>query len=419
MKFNNIVHSLFSSISVLLTSFLTGVIIARGLDVVDRGNLAEYYLFVNIIIPFSLFGIYDVIIVNKSNDYFKLRSLAKSATIFLTIGCIAFVFFAIKKNYTTLLITTGLITIICNFIVVTNQAILARNEGIKKANTLRFIVPLIYFFCCLCFYYFLTIDVGKIVIFNAAANVFVALISIYMLSPIKSECSPKNYGFSYYYSKVSEIKWVALSTIFFSFSTKIDQLTISQLIGYEQLAYYAVALSSSVVVVNFFSTTILSVVYPKLSNLEHPEIILHGLVVFFITTIAYLLIVFFTYLIYPIIIPAFFGEKYEPAILLSQLMMINGGASYLKQLFNKKLKLLDKNKESFFSEILPSIIFVSLIVFLVYSSFSLTAINVVIVLIVSNMISLLYPVLTIVRVVIKSEVSLKDISIKKTWGIIR
>lgn len=424
MKFNNIIHSFFSSFCVLASSFFTGVVIARGLDVLERGVLAEYYLFVNIIIPFSLFGIYDILIVNKSNNYWNLRSLVKSSSIFVIIGSIAYVTFAIRSNYSYWIVLTGVLTILCNFLVITNQGILARNGNIKQSNTFRLVVPMVYFFFCLLSFTFSNLTVEKIASYNAVANVFVALSSTYILQGIRkkmpeSDKKGEKLGYNYYFSKISDIKWIALSAIFFSFSTKIDQLFISQFIGYEQLAYYAVAISSSIVIVNFFSTSVLSVVYPKLSNLKHVEVLRHGLVITFATTVIYLIIAVIMCFLYPILIPLIFGEKYGSSIVLCQLMIINGAGTYLKQLLNKKLKLLGNNKESFFSELLPSILFVALFLVLFSSDFYISSLNIVIMLFISNLLSLIYPALIIIRKLIKHKVALKDLSFLKTWYMIK
>ncbi|PTP73931.1 hypothetical protein CWO23_05755 [Vibrio splendidus] len=405
MKINNLFYSMLSNFGIILTSLITGVILARGLSVETRGGLAEYYLFINIIFPISLFGIFDVIMTSKKNNLKYLISLVKASMFFVFFGILCYIYISIVKGFDLELKIIGIIAIVSNFIIISSQGIISRQGNINRTNTLRFFVPLFYFLGCLITYYFSSLDIKTVAAYNAGANVIVAVISCAMIS-YDSEYNIEEKEEGTYLSRIGSIKWLALASIFFAFSTKLDQFFISQFIGYEALAYYAIALSSSVVVVNFFTNSIISITYPKLASLKQEDIINHSLVILFLATICYAFVAMVLVVIYPFIIPKFYGEKYSSAIILCQMLIFNGGSSFIKQFIVKKLKLLGLSKISFYCEIIPSILFlIFLSVSFLYLQ-KLTIFNVVIILTISNYFSLALPLSVVYK-------EFKKIKIKK------
>ncbi len=404
MKISRLTHSLLTNIGVVLISFLTGIVLARGLNVEDRGLLAEYFLFVNILLPLSTFGIYDTLITSKNTNIRFLRNVVSSSFITVIISSLVLVFLFEFKSYLLVQTLCAVVMLITNFLIISYQAILSIKGRIKDANNLRFVVPFSYFILNFIAFNFYNLSLEKVVLYNTMANVLCLCLARFYLKDLFKVKRRNVFRISLFFNRFKKTKWLAASAVFLSFSTKLDQLVISTFLDYNALAYFAIALSSTVVVVNFFTNTLISITYPKLSSFSEKDIVESTISILFISVVFYLISAFILSYLYPFIIPNFFGEKYNSSVSISQYMIYGGVFIFIRNFLNKKLKLLSFEKKSFYSDLLPCLCLSIFIATLVIVDVDLDLKLIVFLAIISNFISSLYPVYLLIRKAIALKV---------------
>jgi len=389
--------SFLTNIGMIFISLLTGVLIARGLSVEDRGGLAQYFLYLNLIIPISLFGIYDVILTASDKSKESINNIVKTSAFTLYVSIIlVIIMFIVSEHNSVNIILMFIVSIIANYFIVSYHAILHVDGRINTVNSLRFLVPVSYFGLVFLSFIFNDLTLEYIVLYNLTSNLICLVISYKLIR--RKVFSSGVFDFKIIMNNFSTAKWLGFSAVFISLSSKIDQVVIAMFLQKIDLAIYIIALSATMVIVNFFNNAIVSVAYPKLASSGVESVIMSrtwDLVIF--CGGVYLIMASILYCIYPFLIVFLFGDEYINSVEVAQWLIFSGFFVFIRTVINKNLKLLSLEKFSFFFELSPCLLFVMLILFFLGLYPSLSLLETIKISMLSNFISCFPPVYLLLR----------------------
>ncbi|WP_379132282.1 lipopolysaccharide biosynthesis protein [Paenibacillus sp. sgz500958] len=337
------VKTMFVSILILLINMLTGVLTARYLGPSGRGEqtaMANWSQF----LAFSLsFGIPSALIYNAKKNPEDAGILYRMALLIgLGFGVLAMIIgivvlpYWLKSFSPEVVLFAQWSMILCPLIVVSqvNNAAFQFRGDYKKFNFLRYLIPLL----TLAFIGILILT-GTINPFTTALAYLVPSVPLFIWMTILLLRTYKGKMHSKYV-QFKKLFTYGLGSygndLLGQFSYYIDQIVIAGLLRPADLGLYAVAVSLSRMV-NFFSNSIIVVLFPKASELSKEEAISLTFRAFRISTTFTLLGSLVLMLVAPFVIPLLYGKDFNTALTVFRLLLlevtISGGTIILAQAF--------------------------------------------------------------------------------------
>jgi O-antigen/teichoic acid export membrane protein len=335
--------TMFVSVLILLINMLTGVLTARYLGPTGRGEqtaMANWSQF----LAFSMsFGIPSALIYNAKKNPDEAGVLYRVALLIgLGFGTAATIIGVLILPYWLKSFSPEVVRfaqwsmILCPLIVVSqvNNAAYQFRGDYKKFNWIRYLIPL------------LTLGMIGILILTDSMNPFTTA-AAYLVPSVPLFIWMTVLLLRTYKVKMRDafLNFKRLFTyglgsygndLLGQFSYYIDQIIIAGLLRPADLGLYAVAVSLSRMV-NFFSNSIIVVLFPKASELSKEEAISLTFRAFRISTTFTLLGSLVLMLLAPLVIPLLYGKDFNTALTVFRLLLLevtlSGGTIILAQVF--------------------------------------------------------------------------------------
>ncbi|WP_410513690.1 oligosaccharide flippase family protein [Paenibacillus sp. BR2-3] len=337
------VKTMFVSVLILLLNMLTGVLTARYLGPTGRGEQTAMINWSQFLAFSMSFGIPSALIYNAKKNPDDAGMLYRMALLIgLFFGTAAMIIGIVVLPYWLKSFSPEVVhfaqwsMILCPLIVVSqvNNAAFQFRGDYKKFNGLRYLIPM------------LTLAMIGILILTDTINPFTTAIAY--LGPSVPLFIWMTINLLRTYKVKMRNKYLQFKKLFTyglgsygndllgQFSYYIDQIIIAGLLRPADLGLYAVAVSLSRMV-NFFSTSITVVLFPKASELSKEDAIALTFKAFRISTTFTLLGSLLLMLVAPLVIPLLYGKDFNTALTVFRLLLlevtISGGTLILAQAF--------------------------------------------------------------------------------------
>ncbi|PTP48081.1 lipopolysaccharide biosynthesis protein [Vibrio splendidus] len=189
---------LFSRGSILVSTFLVGVILARGMTVEERGLYAYIVSLVAILVPLSELGLRQYTILKVNEGKVDLSIVKSSSQIFfISFLCISIGSSLILENYVLVLLLV-LLTVIMNY----TQGLFLATSNYKYFALINHVKAIVHILIVGC-YFFWADSISSI---HAVLSLSVALFFCSILSTFVLRANNLLYNSSYRYSKLETIK---------------------------------------------------------------------------------------------------------------------------------------------------------------------------------------------------------------------
>lgn len=337
------VKTMFVSILILLLNMVTGVLTARYLGPTGRGEQTAMVNWSQFLAFSMSFGIPSALIYNAKKNPQDAGVLYRMALmIALFFGTAAMIIGIVVLPYWLKSFSPEVVRfaqwsmILCPLIVVSqiNNATFQFRGDYKRFNALRYIIPL------------LTLVIIGVLIATKTISPFTTAVAylapsvplfIWMTISLLRTYKVKMRNTYQQFKKLITYGLGSYGNdLLGQFSYYIDQIIIAGLLRPADLGLYAVAVSLSRMV-NFFSTSITVVLFPKASELSKDEAISLTFKAFRISTTFTLLGSLVLMLLAPFVIPLLYGKDFNTALTVFRLLLlevtISGGTLILAQAF--------------------------------------------------------------------------------------
>lgn len=337
------VKTMFVSVLILLVNMLTGVLTARYLGPSGRGEQTAMVNWSQFL-AFSLsFGIPSALIYNAKKNPEEAGALYRMALLIavgfgllaMTIGIVVLPYWLDSFSGSVVAFAQWSM-LLCPLIVISqvNNAAFQFRGDYRTFNLMRYLIPL------------LTLTLIGLLIVTDFINPYTTAMA-YLLPSV-----PMFIGMTVSLLRTYKVKLKNASQNFKrlftyglgsygndllgQFSYYIDQIIIAGLLRPADLGLYAVAVSLSRMV-NFFSTSITVVLFPKASELTKDEAVSLTFKAFRISTTCTLLASLLLMMAAPLVIPLLYGKEFNTALHVFRLLLlevtISGGTMILAQVF--------------------------------------------------------------------------------------
>ncbi|SEU00283.1 lipopolysaccharide biosynthesis protein [Paenibacillus sp. NFR01] len=337
------VKTMFVSVLILLVNMLTGVLTARYLGPSGRGEQTAMVNWSQFL-AFSLsFGIPSALIYNAKKNPQEAGALYRMALLIavgfgllaMTIGIVVLPYWLNSFSESVVAFAQWSM-LLCPLIVISqvNNAAFQFRGDYRTFNLMRYLIPL------------LTLALIGLLIVTDSINpyttamayllpsvpLFIGMtVSLLRTYKVKLRNASQNFKRLFTYGLGSYG-----NDLLGQFSYYIDQIIIAGLLRPADLGLYAVAVSLSRMV-NFFSTSITVVLFPKASELTKDEAVSLTFKAFRISTTCTLLASLLLMLAAPLVIPLLYGKEFNTALHVFRLLLlevtISGGTMILAQVF--------------------------------------------------------------------------------------
>ncbi|TXK83698.1 lipopolysaccharide biosynthesis protein [Paenibacillus sp. N3.4] len=337
------VKTMFFSVLILMINMLTGILTARFLGPLGRGEQTAMVLWSQFLAFSFTFGIPSAIIYNvKKNMKDSAKLYTTAVGMGLTAGVLAMAIGIFILPYWLATYSSSVVLfsqwsmLLVPLIVLSqiNNAMMQVRGEYKRFNRLRFLVPLSTLVC-----------LGILIVtktmspYTSAVAYLAPAIPFYIWTTVRLL---KQYKFVFqdvFSSFKTLIKYGIGSygnDLMGNISYYIDQIVIVGLLNPTELGLYAVAVSLSRVV-NIFSTSIIVVLFPKASGLPKDQVVDMTFRVYRISTCIAFFCSLVIMLVAPFVMPLLYGPDFKEAISVFRMLLfevsLSGGTMVLAQAF--------------------------------------------------------------------------------------
>lgn len=337
------VKTMFVSVLILMLNMLTGVLTARYLGPSGRGEQTAMVNWSQFLAFSMSFGIPSALIYNAKKNPEDAGILYRmSLLIGLCFGAAATIVGIVVLPYWLKSFSSDVVhfaqwsMLLCPLIVFSqiNNAAFQFRGDYKKFNWMRYLVPLMTLVMIV-----ILILTKTISPFTTAVAYLLPAVPIYIVNTV-SLLRAYKVKMRDAYLNFKRLFTYGLGSygndLLGQFSYYIDQIIIAGLLRPADLGLYAVAVSLSRMV-NFFSTSITIVLFPKASELSKDQAISLTFRAFRISTTLTLLASLVLMIVAPFVIPLLYGKDFNTALTVFRLLLLevtlSGGILILAQAF--------------------------------------------------------------------------------------
>lgn len=350
--------SLFSSnILITVSGLLTGIILARNLDVDQRGLLAQILFWVALGTSFGSETMREYILSKKSPDA-QFSTKCFYGLMSLSIGCTTvFIFFNDLGHYWIYAITFAVVNFITLLILSTLQA----SGAFTVFSIYKLIVPLLYLFL-LSFSVLFELSVSDILFLYLSANI--ALVLLLIIKHWRD--------LMFIPGGVNSLASILVSVIGVSLVTQIDRLLLASYSSTSEMALFLIAFTFVATPISVLGQTFSSLLVVKIKTLKAQGFKNYQHTLFAVLVCITSLGIVFSYFS-EWLIPFIFGQQYRSAHSYSSLCLALAIAINIKLLLTSACRGLALNKEISYVQMYS--LFLSIAMMIIVYVFSIKVAN--------------------------------------------